>query len=171
MVPIDSPSDAQEALARIQLSDPDATHHCWAWRLGPDHARCSDDGEPAGSAGKPILARLTGQDWVGVLVVVSRWYGGTKLGVGGLIRAYGRTAGDALRLAEPVPWVATESLAVTCSYPDHGLVTGLLTSHDAETLDTTYGSEVSLRVRVPAETASALRIALNEATAGRVVLT
>ncbi len=168
MVPIDSASDAQKALARIQRADPDATHHCWAWRVGPDNARCSDDGEPAGSAGKPILARLTGQDWVGVLVVVTRWYGGTKLGVGGLIRAYGRTAGDALKLAEPMPWVATEFLSFTCSYPDHGVVTGVLASHHAEALDTAYGSEVTLRVRVPAEEATSLRAALREATAGRV---
>jgi uncharacterized YigZ family protein len=168
VVPVDSAATASEALARIQAADPDATHHCWAWRLGPDDARCSDDGEPSGSAGKPILARLEGHDWIGVLAVVTRWYGGTKLGVGGLIRAYGRTAGDALALAEPVPYVALTRWSLTCSYADQGAVTGVLETHNAETLDATYAADVTLRIQVPTATASALRTALNDATAGRV---
>jgi len=75
---------AQAALAG--LIDADATHNCWAWRYGT-HSRSSDDGEPAGTAGRPILAAIDGQGLDRLLVVVTRWYGGIKLGAGGLVRA------------------------------------------------------------------------------------
>src|SRR3546814_18000784 len=79
-------------------SVPDATHNCWAWRIGDDY-RSNDDGEPAGTAGRPILAAIDGQGMDRVVVVVTRWFGGIKLGAGGLVRAYGGTAAECLRRA------------------------------------------------------------------------
>ena len=82
--PVESP---EAALAFLhEVADPQATHNCWAYRIGADY-RSSDDGEPGGSAGRPILAAIEGQGVDQVMVVVTRWYGGIKLGAGGLVRA------------------------------------------------------------------------------------
>ncbi|MEO7916289.1 MAG: YigZ family protein, partial [Dokdonella sp.] len=85
------------AIAFIEsASAADAGHNCWAYRIGDDY-RFNDDGEPGGTAGRPILAAIEGQGLDGVAVVVSRWFGGIKLGAGGLMRAYGRCAAECLR--------------------------------------------------------------------------
>jgi uncharacterized YigZ family protein len=106
--------DAATAMAFVRdLSDRTATHNCWAYRIGQDY-RFNDDGEPGGSAGKPILAAIDGQKLDRVAVVVTRWFGGIKLGVGGLLRAYGGMAAECLRQAERVPIVALTRVAVEC---------------------------------------------------------
>src|SRR5690606_37193470 len=84
--PVSSPAEALDYLSEVAVRD--ATHNCWAWRIGGDY-RSSDDGEPAGTAGRPILAAIDGHGYDQVMVVVTRWYGGIKLGAGGLVRAYG----------------------------------------------------------------------------------
>ena len=122
VVVVDSLDEAMAQLAAVRAADPDATHHCWAFKLASGAVRCSDDGEPSGTAGRPILARLEGSEVVDALVVVTRWYGGTKLGAGGLVRAYGRTAGDALADCPMVPWVPMVSLVLEYDYADAGAV-------------------------------------------------
>lgn len=102
-------------------SDPAANHNCWAWRLGQNY-RFNDDGEPSGTAGKPILAAIDGQGLDRVAVVVTRWFGGVLLGSGGLIRAYGGTAALCLREAEKAALVETISGTVTCGFGDLTLV-------------------------------------------------
>ncbi len=77
------------------------THQCWAWKIG-HQVRFNDDGEPSGTAGRPILATIEGNQLTNVLVLVNRWYGGVKLGTGGLVRAYGGSAGQCLLLAEKI---------------------------------------------------------------------
>ena len=100
--PVDAP---EAALAFVQdVADPAATHNCWAYRIGQAY-RFNDDGEPGGTAGRPILQAIEGQGIDRAVVVVTRWYGGIKLGAGGLARAYGGTAAECLRLAERVPIV------------------------------------------------------------------
>src|SRR6202012_2980677 len=95
--PVETP---QQALAYVQaVSDAGATHNCWAYRIGQEY-RFNDDGEPGGTAGRPILQAIEGQGIDRVVVVVTRWYGGIKLGAGGLARAYGGTAAEGMRLAE-----------------------------------------------------------------------
>lgn len=92
-----------DELTRIQKRDFDATHHCWAFRLfAESRSRSSDAGEPSGTAGKPILAAIEGAAFHDVGVIVVRWYGGVKLGTGGLSRAYRETAAEALKLATPL---------------------------------------------------------------------
>lgn len=106
--PISSEEDARAFLATV--SDPAANHNCWAWRIGQAY-RFSDDGEPSGTAGKPILQAIDGQDLDGVVVVVTRFFGGILLGSGGLVRAYGGTAAQMLRAAdkrEIIPLVTGE---------------------------------------------------------------
>ena len=92
----DAPEAALALLAGVRAQYPDATHHAWAYRIGALY-RFSDDGEPGGSAGAPILRALEGQGLDHVMVTVTRYYGGSKLGVGGLMRAYGGAAAECLR--------------------------------------------------------------------------
>ena len=99
--PIDSAAAAMAILQQVAAAD--ATHNCWAYRYGRDY-RSSDDGEPAGTAGRPILAAIDGQGFDRVMVVVTRWFGGIKLGAGGLVRAYGGAAAECLRTAPACPW-------------------------------------------------------------------
>src|SRR6185437_8147880 len=108
----------EQALACLrEVADPAATHNCWAWRIG-DGYRFNDDGEPGGTAGRPILQAIDGQQMDGVAVVVTRWYGGTKLGAGGLVRAYGGTAAECLRQAGRIALVAMARLGVHCDFAD-----------------------------------------------------
>ncbi|HET8941716.1 MAG TPA: YigZ family protein [Rudaea sp.] len=92
-----SPQAALDFVARV--SDATASHNCWAWRIGQNY-RFNDDGEPSGTAGKPILLAIDGQAMDEIAVVVTRWFGGIKLGAGGLMRAYGGCAAECLRQAE-----------------------------------------------------------------------
>lgn len=161
--PVQTDDEALAALDAVRRADPDATHHCWAFRLASGGVRCSDDGEPSGTAGRPILARLEGRDLVDVLVVVTRWYGGTKLGAGGLVRAYGRTAGDALDEVGVEPWQKLVELVLTYDYADAGAVDRLVPSGEAE-----YGARVRRRLTLPESERDALVAELIEATASRV---
>jgi uncharacterized YigZ family protein len=115
-------SSAEQALAFLQeVADPAATHNCWAYRIGQAY-RFNDDGEPGGTAGRPILQAIEGAGMDQVMVVVTRWYGGIKLGAGGLVRAYGGTAAECLRLAEQAPLVAMAHLRVRCPFADLALL-------------------------------------------------
>lgn len=113
--PVTDVPSAMDFIARV--SDPSANHNCWAYRIGQSY-RFSDDGEPGGSAGKPILQAIEGQDMDRVAVVVTRWFGGIKLGVGGLIRAYGGTAAECLRRADRQPIVDTLRVRFTLGYAE-----------------------------------------------------
>src|SRR5689334_10565916 len=97
-MPVESKEHATAEIERVRKEHWDATHNCYAWRLAPDglQYRFADDGEPSGTAGKPILHSLQQRDLVNTLVVVTRYFGGTKLGAGGLARAYGDAANAAL---------------------------------------------------------------------------
>lgn len=111
-----------QALAFLhEVADPAATHNGWAYRVGP-HYRFNDDGEPGGTAGRPILQAIEGAQIDRVMVVVTRWYGGIKLGAGGLVRAYGGTAAECLRLAGRLPLVAMARLRVHCAFAELALL-------------------------------------------------
>jgi len=108
-------------------SDPDANHNCWAWRIGQTY-RFSDDGEPSGTAGKPILQALDRLQLDNVAVVVTRWFGGVLLGSGGLVRAYGGTAAACLRAATLVEIVAVQEATLFVLFSDLALVKARLAS-------------------------------------------
>jgi len=117
---------AEEASALVaELSDPDATHNCWAWRVGEAY-RSSDDGEPGGTAGRPILSAIDKQGIDGALVVVTRFYGGIKLGAGGLVRAYGGAAARCLREAAKVEVHPTVRVTTRVPFDATGVLYGLL---------------------------------------------
>ena len=124
-------SSAELALAfRDRISDPSATHNCWAYRVGELY-RFSDDGEPGGSAGRPILAAIDGQNVDRVIVVVTRWFGGVKLGVGGLVRAYGGCAAECLRLAVKQELKHITTMHISCSFSQRSRVVALLATRQA----------------------------------------
>lgn len=158
------------AMAWIRgVSEAEATHHCWAWRIGAEY-RSSDDGEPAGTAGRPILAAIDGQGFDRVAVVVSRWYGGVKLGAGGLVRAYGGAAAECLRTAQRAPIVPMIEADLAFPFEDTGAVHAALATHAAEKLRETHGADgTRLRLRVSATAVDALKTQLRDATRDRVV--
>ena len=136
--PVTTPADA---LAFVRaVSDLDATHNCWAYRIGQDY-RSDDDGEPGGTAGRPILQVLDGQGFDNVVVVVTRWFGGIKLGAGGLVRAYGGTAAECLRLAPRVPIVRRTRLTFHCGFGDLALLQARLPALDAVVEDEAFDAE------------------------------
>lgn len=164
--PVESADAALAFLADV--GDPAATHNCWAYRIGAAY-RSSDDGEPAGTAGRPILAAIDGQGFDRVMVVVIRWYGGIKLGAGGLVRAYGGTAAECLRTAPRLPLVALTELTVQAAFEDLGALHAALAAHLAEKLDETFtASGVELHVRLPADQADPLKTRLRDATRDRI---
>lgn len=164
--PVDSPHAALEFLSTV--ADADATHNCWAYRIGAEY-RSSDDGEPAGTAGRPILAAIEGQACDRVMVVVTRWYGGIKLGAGGLVRAYGGAAAECLRQAERRPLVAMQALIVHCGFDDLGSVHAALIAHGAEKEQERFTETGAvLHLRLPSSRVDTLKTQLRDATRNRV---
>ena len=163
--PVGSAAEAAGFIDEVSVAD--ATHNCWAWRLGQDY-RSSDDGEPAGTAGRPILAAIDGQGYDRVAVVVTRWFGGIKLGAGGLVRAYGGAAAECLRQAPRLPLVETATVAVRVPFEDVSLLHHLLPSFSAvkqtETFDA-HGARIELEL--PADRVRDLKTRLRDATRDR----
>lgn len=136
--PLTEPGQAQEFLQ--EFSHPQATHNCWAWRFGQQY-RFFDDGEPGGTAGRPILQAIDSQSCDRVIVMVTRWFGGIKLGTGGLVRAYGGCAAECLRLAGKQPLQELRQVVCTCAYPDMDLAQARLLDAGASIVDTQYQAE------------------------------
>lgn len=161
-----SPEAALAFLARV--ADPAATHNCWAYRIGAEY-RSSDDGEPSGTAGRPILAAIDGQGYDQVVAVVTRWYGGIKLGAGGLVRAYGGAAAECLRRAQRRPLVALGEVTIVCLFDDLGSVHAALAAWSAEKMSEDFHETgVDLRLRLPVAYLDALKNHLRDATRNRV---
>jgi uncharacterized YigZ family protein len=171
VVPVTDEAAARAVVREIEAELPGATHHCWALRLHrPALERAVDAGEPSGSAGRPILAALVGRDVVDACVVVTRWFGGTKLGVGGLVRAYGGAAAAALDRAPLVPRVDTEAWIVEHGYEDGPALERALARLGVPAGAVEYGELVRRRITVPVAEGEALAAALRDASAGRVRL-
>jgi uncharacterized YigZ family protein len=163
--PVESPADALAFLEGIARTP--ATHHCWAYRIGAEY-RSSDDGEPAGTAGRPILAAIDGQGFDRVMVVVTRWYGGINLGAGGLVRAYGGAAAECLRTAPRLPLIAMRELDIHAPFEDTGAVHAALAAHGAQRLEDAFNAGgLRVRVRLPADRVDALATHLRDATRNR----
>lgn len=164
--------NAEEALAvveRVRKTYHDARHHGFAYRLGPDGSelRYADDGEPSGSTGKPILAELEGRQLTYVVAVVTRWFGGTKLGVGGLVRAYGGAAGAALDRARRKEVKLTRRVRLRHAYELSGPVEGLLAELGLRPSGSEYAEDVELTLDVPLKLVAPLLDAYRDRTAGR----
>lgn len=164
--PVDDADTAAAFMQRVHVAD--ATHNCWAWRIG-DAYRSSDDGEPAGTAGRPILAAIDGQGFDRVAVVVVRWYGGIKLGAGGLVRAYGGCAAECLRTAPRLPLVEMATMTLHAPFDALGSVHAALPAALATKRDETFdASGVRLLLELPADRVDDLKTRLRDATRDRV---
>jgi thymidylate synthase len=166
--PINSPADAQAFIE--QNSDLNATHNCWAWKLGAQY-RSTDDGEPGGTAGRPILAAIEAQDFDQVVVLVIRWYGGIQLGTGGLARAYGGGANKCLQQAGRLPLINRVSLTLDCTFSELALVklrlaelNGVVESEDF------LANGVALSIALGPEQIETLQRQLSDLSRGRIVL-
>jgi uncharacterized YigZ family protein len=160
---------AKAALAEVARRHPDATHWCWAWRLGaPPRERSSDAGEPSGTAGVPILQVLRGAGLSDVLAVVVRWFGGTKLGKGGLARAYAAATREALRGLPVLARVPTVRLVLRVPFERVGAVKRLIRPPEVELEAEEYGEEARLVLSVHEERQAALREALADLGASEI---
>ena len=166
--PVTSAAEAQAFITTH--SDPSASHNCWAWKVGQQY-RFSDDGEPGGTAGRPILAAIEAQDMDQVAVLVIRWYGGIQLGTGGLARAYGGSANKCLQTAPRVELVAREHYRCHCLFAELPLLKARFSDLDclleSESYDAT-GAELLLAV--PAPRVAELQRLLADISRGRVEL-
>jgi len=149
-------------------SDPSANHNCWAWRIGQNY-RFNDDGEPTGTAGKPILQAIDGQRVDNVVVLVIRWFGGILLGSGGLMRAYGGTAASCLRQAEKTEVVDLIGFSLNCDFVDHALLKARLSAVESLTLtrEEFLADHVSMTGMMPAEARDRLAQLVTDITRGR----
>ena len=149
--PIQSEADIRPLLDQLRADHPKAVHWCYAWRLGADGARyrVNDDGEPSGSAGRPILGQIDSAGLTQVLVVVVRYFGGTLLGVPGLIQAYKTVTADALAQAVRLEQDVRAHYRVRCGYPQLGEVLRLARQHQAEVLQQELQLDCQLLLAVP----------------------
>ncbi len=165
--PMSDRAGAQKVVAALWDQHPGARHVCWALLAGGQSAAV-DDGEPSGTAGRPMLDVLRHQDLEGVLATVVRYFGGVKLGAGGLVRAYTDAVAQALLQAEKVPIVRLATLRCVVPYAMEGLLRRELDAAGASLLAVTHGQAVELCFNLPEDSAAALRARLAEAGQGRI---
>jgi len=150
--PVESEAEIKEIVASLKKEYHDARHHCYAWRLGLDGAawRANDDGEPSGSAGRPILGQIDSAGLSDILVVVIRYFGGIKLGIPGLIRAYKTSTADALASARVIEKVAGKWYTLHFPYDSLPAVMRLVKDLDLPQRGQSFLSECTMEVRVRA---------------------
>ncbi|WPN57328.1 YigZ family protein [Pseudomonas sp. P9_31] len=166
--PITSAGDAQAFLE--QHSDLNASHNCWAWKLG-DQYRSSDDGEPGGTAGRPILAAIEAQECDQVAVVVIRWYGGIQLGTGGLARAYGGSANKCLQGAPKVELISRVPVSCACAFGELALVKLRVAELGGLVVEETFTANgVELQLAIGDEQIDTLQMQLADLSRGRILL-
>lgn len=146
--PIENEQDVKDFLDKHK--DISTTHQCWAWKLGHD-VRFNDDGEPSGTAGRPILATIEGNDLTNVLVLVNRWFGGVKLGTGGLVRAYGGCAGQCLQQATKIELIEKKEVQFKCYFNEWAILQYELTHQKIEFQEqyTADGVEILAKLQLP----------------------
>lgn len=163
----DEPEQAMRFLHEVLQRHTDASHLCWAYKIGQQY-RFSDGGEPGGTAGQPILRAIEGQGLDHVVVGVIRYFGGTKLGAGGLMRAYGGVAAEALRTASRREETPREVVSVDVAFEYLGALYRLLESHGAEErVENYHESGVRLRFTLASAEIERFRAALRDATRGQ----
>lgn len=168
--PVDSEEQALAFIERMRKKYWDASHNCYAYIIGEKNElqRCSDDGEPSQTAGRPMLDVLLGEEIHNTCVVVTRYFGGTLLGTGGLVRAYSGAAKEGLANAAIVTKILARELELTSDYTDIGKIQYILAQKGTITLDTQYSDRVVVRVLAPVGDAKKLEADLIEGTNGRI---
>lgn len=170
--PVETEDEAAEIIGRIKKQYWDARHHCWAYVIGEGQVqeRFSDDGEPGGTAGKPILEVIRGHKLKNVLVVVTRYFGGTLLGTGGLVRAYTQSAQAGIAGSTLITKIDGYQLRIETDYAGLGKLQYLLAQKGLPAVDADYGEKVTLSTLIPAGEEAAFITAVTEATNAQAVV-
>ena len=170
--PAASEEEALSHLEQIRKQYWDARHNCWAYVLGTKQvtARCSDDGEPSQTAGKPILDVIMGKELHDVLIVVTRYFGGTLLGTGGLVRAYSKAAQEGLAHSKIITRIFGAKLVIHTDYTGLGKIQYILGQRGIKTLDVAYADAVTITVLTAAEEMQSLKAEITEGTNGQALL-
>ncbi|MDR1733414.1 MAG: IMPACT family protein [Oscillospiraceae bacterium] len=164
-----SEAQARSVLESVRKEHYNARHTCWAYILRDGGKRFSDDGEPQGTAGLPILGVLEKNGLQDCVLTVTRYFGGILLGAPGLVRAYTESASQTIQAAAVIRMAWCGTYTIPCPYELYGKIAGVVQNAGAEILDTLYGAEVTLSVRIPQENAAQLCAVLTEATNGKAV--
>lgn len=164
-----SVNEAETFIDSIRRRFHDATHHCYAYRIGlpPDRSRYSDDGEPSGTAGRPIMDLLTGRHLTDIVLIVTRYFGGVKLGTGGLARAYSRCAAEALGSVQIHALLVTETVRIVFDYGLTGSVMKAAERNQCKVENMQYGRKTELTLRVEKSKSDTFIRELNDQTAGK----
>lgn len=170
--PVESEEEALSFIAEMRKKYWDATHNCTAFVIGENHEqmRCNDDGEPSQTAGRPMLDVLLGEDVHNCCAVVTRYFGGTLLGTGGLVRAYSAAVKEGLRNCQILEKQLARKLTVETDYTGLGKIQYILGEEKISTLDSQYADKVSLTLLVPVDQLDPLMEKLTEGTNGRCVM-
>ncbi len=166
--PVESKEHAEKVYASVQNKYYDATHNCFAYRIDENTFRYSDDGEPSGTAGRPILQVLDGAELFEVLCVVTRYFGGTKLGTGGLIRAYSDAAKEALKTIKIKEKIRTEVLKLKSAFGMENRIFHLLDQMSGKLVDSVYGQDINLTVEIPRSNVEPFLKQLTEQSGGKI---
>ena len=169
---IETEEEALAFIGRMKKQYWDARHNCYAFAAGEHHnlQRCSDDGEPAGTAGRPMLDVLLKEDIHNIAVVVTRYFGGTLLGTGGLVRAYQKAVQEGLKNSVLIEKMQGRLLTVECDYNSIGKIQYILAQRQITVLHTEYTDKVRLEVMVPSGEAKGLEAEITEGTSGRAAV-
>lgn len=166
VLPVTTEAEARAQLEAVKKREYDARHNCWAYVLHTGQKRYSDDGEPQGTAGQPMLNVFQREGVENVVCVVTRYFGGVLLGAGGLTRAYAKSAKDALDAAGKARMRLWSAVTVDCPYPMLERLKLLAAAHGGTVEGTDFGAAVSIRILLPQENAAGFDAALTELSAG-----
>ena len=171
--PVDCEEEAAAFIGAMKKKYWDASHNCSAFTIGRNHelTRCSDDGEPSGTAGRPMLDVLLREDIHNAAVVVTRYFGGTLLGTGGLVRAYQKSVQEGLAAAQVIEKLPGRMLEINADYNSIGRIQYLLAQRQITVTDSEYTDRVVLRAMVPAAQKEALEKEITEGTSGNAGMT
>ncbi len=142
------------------------THQCWAWKIG-HNVRFNDDGEPSGTAGRPILATIEGNELTNTILLVNRWYGGIKLGTGGLVRAYGGCAGQCLLLAEKIELIEKKEIQFACQFNEWAIFQYELNQQQVEYNEEYMADGVKVNAKLQIHQIQPLALKIQDVTRGR----
>ena len=170
--PVTSEEEAMEILEQTRKQYWDARHHCWAYIIGKNPAaeRMSDDGEPAGTAGKPILEVIRGRELTNVLVIVTRYFGGTLLGTGGLIRAYQASAKEGIKNSDVAQVCDGITAVITTDYNAYGKLQYICNDNNVDIIDTDFGANVTIKLAAEMSVCDTFEKKLMDTFAGNVAL-
>ncbi|AYO54767.1 IMPACT family protein [Acinetobacter wuhouensis] len=162
--PVENEQQVKEFLEKH--FDISTTHQCWAWKIG-HNVRFNDDGEPSGTAGRPILATIEGNDLTNTIVLVNRWYGGIKLGTGGLVRAYGGCAGQCLLLAEKIELIEKKKVYFQCQFNEWAIFQYELNTQQVEYTEQYTADGVQVDALLQIHQIEPLKLKIQDVTRGR----